>query len=75
MRDQASEARPGWAWSVRPAARWVQILGGNCWVGQVIQAIILDICLAAFGVASLSQLILVDTFVDLFADMIPVLYI
>lgn len=40
---------------------------------QVIQAIVLGICLSAFGESvSLSQLILVNTFVSLFAGSMPV---
>jgi uncharacterized protein (TIRG00374 family) len=71
MRDQASEARSSLDVLRRPG-KVVRILGGNLG-GQVVQAIVLGICLAAFGEsASLSQLILVNTFVSLFAGMMPV---
>ena len=71
MRDQASQARSSLDVLRRPS-KVAGILGGNLG-GQVIQAIVLGICLAAFGEsASLSQLILVNTFVSLFAGMLPV---
>ena len=71
MRDQASEARSSLD-VLRHPGKVVEILGGNLG-GQVIQAIVLGICLAAFGEsASLSQLILVNTCVSLFAGMMPV---
>jgi uncharacterized protein (TIRG00374 family) len=48
------------------------MLGGNL-AAQVTQAVILGICLAAFGgSADLAQLILVNTFVSLFAGLMPV---
>jgi uncharacterized membrane protein YbhN (UPF0104 family) len=71
MRDQASEARSSLDVLRRPG-KVVEILSGNLG-GQVIQAIVLGICLAAFGEsASLSQLILVNTCVSLFAGLMPV---
>ena len=71
MRDQASQARAPLGVLRRPG-KVAGILGGNLG-GQVIQAIVLGICLAAFGQsAALSQLILVNTFVSLFAGMLPV---
>ena len=71
MRDQASEARSSLT-VLRHPRKVSGILGGNLG-GQVIQAVVLGICLAAFGEsASLSQLILVNTFVSLFAGMMPV---
>lgn len=49
-----------------------EMLGGNL-VGQVIQAVMLGACLHAFGgEARLSQLILVNTLVSLFAGLMPV---
>lgn len=48
------------------------MLGGN-FAAQVIQAIVLGLCLAAFGeTAHLSQLILINTMVSLFAGLMPV---
>jgi uncharacterized membrane protein YbhN (UPF0104 family)/tRNA A-37 threonylcarbamoyl transferase component Bud32 len=71
MRDQAGEARSTLD-VLRQPGKVVEILGGNLG-GQVIQAIVLGICLAAFGEsASLSQLILVNTCVSLFAGLMPV---
>lgn len=71
MRDQASQARSSLN-VLRHPSKVLGILGGNLG-GQVIQAIVLGICLAAFGEsASLSQLILVNTFVSLFAGLLPV---
>jgi uncharacterized membrane protein YbhN (UPF0104 family) len=71
MKDQASQARSTLDVLRRPA-KVGGILGGNLG-GQVIQAIVLGICLSAFGEsASLSQLILVNTCVSLFAGMLPV---
>lgn len=71
MRDQASQARSSLNVLRRPS-KVSGILGGNLG-GQIIQAIVLGICLAAFGEsAALSQLILVNTLVSLFAGMLPV---
>lgn len=71
MRDQASQARSSLDVLRRPR-KVAGILGGNLG-GQVVQAVVLGICLAAFGEsASLSQLILVNTFVSLFAGLMPV---
>ena len=48
------------------------MIGGNL-MAQVLQAIVLGICLAAFGeTAALSQLILINTGVSLFAGLMPV---
>lgn len=50
----------------------LQMLIGNLG-GQLVQAIVLGLCLAAFGgSASLSQLILINTAVSLFAGLMPV---
>jgi uncharacterized membrane protein YbhN (UPF0104 family) len=71
LRDQASQAR-GTLNVLRRPGKVGGILGGNLG-GQVVQAIVLGICLAAFGEsASLSQLILVNTVVSLFAGLLPV---
>jgi uncharacterized membrane protein YbhN (UPF0104 family) len=71
MRDQASQGRSSLN-VLRHPTKVVGVLGGNLG-GQLIQAIVLGICLAAFGEsAALSQLILVNTFVSLFAGMLPV---
>jgi uncharacterized membrane protein YbhN (UPF0104 family)/tRNA A-37 threonylcarbamoyl transferase component Bud32 len=71
MRDQASQARSSLA-VLRHPRKVAAILGGNLG-GQVVQAVVLGICLSAFGEsASLSQLILVNTFVSLFAGLLPV---
>ena len=48
------------------------IFGGNLWA-QLLQAVILGMCLAAYGYhTSLAGLILVNTFVSLFAGFMPV---
>ena len=48
------------------------LLGGNL-IAQVVLAIILGVCLHAFGYsASLAELILINTFVSLFAGFMPV---
>jgi uncharacterized protein (TIRG00374 family) len=57
---------------LRHPAKVSQMLAGNLG-SQVIQAIILGLCLNAFGYdASLSQLILINTAVSLFAGLMPV---
>jgi uncharacterized membrane protein YbhN (UPF0104 family) len=71
MRDQASESRSSLT-VLRHPSKVARILGGNLG-GQVVQAIVLGICLAAFDEsATLSQLILVNTVVSLFAGLMPV---
>jgi uncharacterized membrane protein YbhN (UPF0104 family) len=57
---------------LRQPRKLAQILAGN--IGsQLIQAVILGMCLHAFGAeARLSQLILVNTLVSLFAGLMPV---
>jgi uncharacterized membrane protein YbhN (UPF0104 family) len=84
-RQFASRMRLGWAALIEQAhnakgaldvlrhpKNVMQMLGGNLG-GQVVQAIVLGICLAAFGQsASLSQLILINTSVSLFAGLMPV---
>jgi len=57
---------------LRHPKKVVLLLGGNL-VAQVMLAIILGLCLHAFGQsASLAALILVNTFVSLFAGFMPV---
>ena len=71
LKNQASTARSALA-VVKHPAKLATMMGGNLG-GQIIQAVVLGICLAAFGEsATLSQLILVNTFVSLFAGIMPV---
>jgi len=57
---------------LRHPKKVVLLLGGNL-VAQVMLAIILSLCLHAFGQsASLAALLLVNTFVQLFAGFMPV---
>ncbi|MBT0994698.1 flippase-like domain-containing protein [Cellulomonas sp. DKR-3] len=57
---------------VRRPAKIGQLLGGNV-AEQLIQAVILSVCLAAFDVhVHLSQLVLVNVLVSLFAGVMPV---
>jgi uncharacterized membrane protein YbhN (UPF0104 family) len=71
MRAEASQARSSLV-VLRHPGKVAGILGGNLG-GQLVQAVVLGICLAAFGEsASLSQLILVNTCVSLFAGLMPV---
>jgi uncharacterized membrane protein YbhN (UPF0104 family) len=71
VRAQMGEFR-GAASVLRSPRKVTMMLGGNL-VAQVLQAIILGMCLAAFdSSASLSQLILINTAVSLFAGLMPV---
>ena len=71
FKEQASAARRALV-VLRHPGKVALMLGGNLGA-QVIQAVILGICLAAFGQsAALSQLILINTFVSLFAGLMPV---
>lgn len=71
LKDQASTARSALEVVKRPA-KLTMMMGGNMG-GQLVQAIVLGICLAAFDEsASLSQLILVNTFASLFVGVVPV---
>jgi uncharacterized membrane protein YbhN (UPF0104 family) len=71
LRHQAGTARSALR-VLRHPGKLARMLGGNLWA-QLVQAVVLGICLAAFGEsASLSQLILVNTFVSLFAGLMPV---
>ncbi len=71
LSEQAGLARSAVGVLRRPK-NVAQMLGGNLW-GQLVQAVVLGICLAAFGEsASLSQLILVNTAVSLFAGLMPI---
>jgi uncharacterized protein (TIRG00374 family) len=57
---------------LRHPSKLLLLLGGNL-VAQVMLAIILGLCLRAFGhSASLASLVLVNTFVSLFAGFMPV---
>jgi uncharacterized membrane protein YbhN (UPF0104 family) len=71
LRDQAGQAR-GALTVLRHPTNVAQMLGGNLG-GQVVQAAVLGLCLAAFGQhAAMSQLILINTAVSLFAGLMPV---
>jgi uncharacterized membrane protein YbhN (UPF0104 family) len=71
LREQVGEVR-GAITVLRSPAKVFQMLGGNL-TAQVLQAIVLGLCLHAFGsTAHLSQLILINTFVSLFAGLMPV---
>jgi uncharacterized membrane protein YbhN (UPF0104 family) len=69
--QQAEAARSAFV-VLRHPTKVGQMLLGNLWA-QLVQAVVLGICLAAFGgSASLAELILVNTFVSLFAGLMPV---
>ncbi|MDQ5973573.1 MAG: hypothetical protein QG661_782 [Actinomycetota bacterium] len=69
--EQSVNAKSALAVLRRP--RKVATMAVGNLVAQVIQAIILGVCLAAFGdTAYLSQLILINTAVSLFAGLMPV---
>jgi len=71
IKEQAQSARAALV-VLRQPAKLGQMLGGNL-SAQVIQGVILGLCLEAFGShAHLSQLILVNTLVSLFAGFMPV---
>jgi uncharacterized protein (TIRG00374 family) len=71
IREQLDTARSGLE-VVRHPAKVATMLLGNL-TAQVIQAVILGVCLYAFGeTAHLSQLILINTGVSLFAGLMPV---
>ncbi|MDP1877392.1 MAG: lysylphosphatidylglycerol synthase transmembrane domain-containing protein [Actinomycetota bacterium] len=71
IRENADNAKAVLAVLRRPR-KVAQMIGGNL-VSQVIQAVILGICLAAFGeTAYLSQLILINTAVCLLGGLMPV---
>jgi uncharacterized membrane protein YbhN (UPF0104 family) len=71
LRQQADMARSAFT-VLRHPSKLAQMLGGNLWA-QLVQAVVLGICLAAMGgSASLTDLILVNTFVSLFAGLMPV---
>lgn len=71
VRERWADAKEALA-VVRRPRKVLMLLGGNLIV-QVMLAIILGLCLRAFGhTASLSALILVNTFVSLFAGFMPV---
>ena len=57
---------------LRSPSKLVMVFGGNL-TAQVLQAIVLGLCLRAFGQqATLAELILVNTLVSLFAGFMPV---
>ena len=71
VREKWADAKEALAVLRRPTKVFL-LLGGNL-VAQVMLAIILGLCLRAFGQsASLAALILVNTFVSLFAGFMPV---
>lgn len=75
IRSQINEQRRNAGDSLlvlRHPRKILTMAGGNL-MAQVLQAIVLGICLAAFGEsAALSQLILINTAVSLFAGLMPV---
>src|SRR4029077_7327432 len=71
LREQASSARTA-LHVLRQPTNVAMLLGGNL-TAQLLLAIILGLCLKALGYsATLSQLILVNTIVSLFAGFMPV---
>ncbi len=71
IREQLDTARSGLEVLRHPAKVTTMLLGNLS--AQVIQALILGVCLYAFGeTAHLSQLILINTGVSLFAGLMPV---
>ena len=71
LREQLDSAKTGLVVLRHPAKVTTMLLGNL--TAQVLQAVILGICLYAFGgSAHLSQLILINTGVSLFAGLMPV---
>ncbi len=71
LREQAGNAK-GALSVLRHPVNVGQMLGGNLG-GQVVQAAVLGLCVVAFGQhAAMSQLILINTAVSLFAGLMPV---
>jgi uncharacterized protein (TIRG00374 family) len=71
LRDKAADAKDALR-VVRHPKKLALLFGGNL-IAQVMLAVILGLCLKAFGQsASLAALILVNTFVSLFAGFMPV---
>ena len=71
LKDKAADAKEALR-VLRHPKKLLLLFGGNL-VAQVMLAIILGLCLKAFGhSASLAALILVNTFVSLFAGFMPV---
>jgi uncharacterized protein (TIRG00374 family) len=71
LRQQLDTARSGLVVLRHPAKVTTMLLGNLS--AQVLQAVILGVCLYAFGeTAALSQLILINTGVSLFAGLMPV---
>jgi uncharacterized membrane protein YbhN (UPF0104 family) len=75
IRSQIAEQRrnAGDSLLVLRHPRKIATMAGGNLLAQVLQAVVLGICLAAFGEsAALSQLILINTAVSLFAGLMPV---
>ncbi len=71
LREQAADGRDALK-VLRHPDKLLSLLGGNL-IAQIMLAIILGLCLEAFGYsATLAELILVNTFVSLFAGFMPV---
>lgn len=71
IREQTENAKTAMR-VLRHPVKMITMLLGN-FISQVIQAVILGVCLYAFGdTAHLSQLILINTGVSLFAGLMPV---
>lgn len=71
IKEQAHTAKSSLTVLRNPRKVGLMLLGN--FIAQVIQAVILGVCLAAFGeTAHLSQLILINTAVSLFAGLMPV---
>jgi uncharacterized protein (TIRG00374 family) len=71
LRGQAGAARTALG-VVRHPRKVSEMLAGNL-AAQLLQALVLGLCLAAFGAhAHFSQLILINTLVSLFAGLMPV---
>lgn len=71
IRDSFGNVRESFS-VVRKPRKILMLLGGNAGA-QVMQAIVLGICLKGFGYeATLSQLILINTLVSLFAGLMPI---
>ena len=71
LREKASDGRAALE-VLRKPQKLLYLLGGNL-IAQILLALILGMCLKAFGYsATLAQLVLVNTFVSLFAGFMPV---
>ena len=71
LREKAADGRAALR-VLRKPRKLLYLLGGNL-IAQILLAFILGMCLQAFGYsATLAQLVLVNTFVSLFAGFMPV---